>query len=246
MEDEPSDGSEGDDGSTETDGTSGSETELDSSDDPDKVAYTRRRRTGQGQAASFSPAAPVYISSITCTTGDAVLKAGVVHAVLALGEYKVWSAASSNVQNEESERSNVVAPSEFVVGWRPRRSVRLLLAMTQGAWVVSESWLLESMSGRAWKPCGDFIPSAFPGVVAARDAHAAGEPLLNGMKVGVGGRLSIDLDAFVRLVEGAGGVFGNRDAEVIVLGGVCTSEQRARFGTATCVSQCRLQDSIAR
>lgn len=102
------------------------------------------------------------------------------------------------------------------------------------------------MRGRAWKPCGDFIPSAFPGVVAARDAHADRDSLLNGMRVGFGGHLSIDLDAFVQLVESAGGAFWNRDADVVVLGGVCTSEQRARFGTATCVSQRWLPESIAR
>lgn len=147
VEDKPSDGSRSDKGSTETDGTSVSGAELDSSDDPDKVAYIWPRRTGQAEALSSSPAAPVYIPSIACTTGDAVLKVCVAHAVLALGEYKVWSGAGENVPNEESERSHVVAPSVLVVGRRPPRSVRPLIAMTQGAWVASESWLLESIGG---------------------------------------------------------------------------------------------------
>lgn len=207
---------------------------------------TRWRTIGrerQGVPLRLPP--PIFLS-MTCTTGDAVLRAAVVHAVLALGEYKVWSAGRRTGRSRESEKDNVNVPAVFVAGQRPRRSVRLLLALSRGAWVVSDSWLLASVGSRAWKPCGDFVPAAFPRVAAARTAYATGESLVRGMRVGFGGGLHIEAREFVQLVEGAGGVFGNRDASVIVLGSAYSPEARVRVGSAQYVNQRWLPHSTSR
>lgn len=165
------------------DGSSESGGELESSDDPDKVAYNQPGKAGRAKAV-----VPAYIPSITCTTGDAVLRAAVVHAVLALGEYKVWSAGRHNGRSEETVQDIANIPAVFVVGQRPRRFVRLLLE----------------------------------------------------------GVLDIDAREFVQLVEGAGGVFGNRDATVTVLGITYSPEAHVRMGSVQYVNQRWLPDSIAR
>eukprot|EP00170_Pyropia_yezoensis_P001328 contig_5894_g1332 len=226
---------------TSADSSSESGGELDSSDDPDKVAYNR-----PGMAGRASAAAPTHVPSITSTSGDAVLRAAVCHAVLALGEYKVWSAGRRTGRSKESEQDDVNVPDVFVVGQRPQRSVRLLLAMSRGAWVVSDSWFLASVGSRACKPCGAFVPAAFPEVAAARTAYATGESLLRGMRIGFGGGLRIETREFVQPVESAGGVFGNRDESVIVLGSAYSPEARVRVGSAQYVNQRWLPDSIAR
>lgn len=224
-------------------GLSSSTTELDSSDDPEKVAYTRPDKTRCGVASSSSKAAVADLPTISFTTGDLVLKAGVLHAVRALGEYKVWRHRPSFGADGEPV---VTSPAVFVVSVRPRRSVRLLVALTRGAWVVSDSWLLDSMRCRAWKPCHDYVPEAFPGVVAARNAHAAGESLLRGARVGFDGDLRIDVEEFIQLVEGAGGVFMNRGATVLVVRASGGSDSRTRIVAARYVNEQWLPDTIAR
>eukprot|EP00170_Pyropia_yezoensis_P004736 contig_19244_g4750 len=82
--------------------------------------------------------------------------------------------------------------------------------------------------------------------MAARNAQATGESLLNGMRLGFDGVLDIDAREFVQLVEGAGGVFGNRDATVTVLGITYSPEARVRMGSVQYVNQRWLPDSIAR
>ncbi|KAK1869456.1 hypothetical protein I4F81_011932 [Pyropia yezoensis] len=159
---------------TSADSSSESGGELDSSDDPDKVAYNR-----PGMAGRASAAAPTHVPSITSTSGDAVLRAAVCHAVLALGEYKVWSAGRRTGRSKESEQDDVNVPDV-------------------------------------------------------------------GMRIGFGGGLRIETREFVQPVESAGGVFGNRDESVIVLGSAYSPEARVRVGSAQYVNQRWLPDSIAR
>lgn len=231
---------DGDEEDSSDTGLSLSASELDSSDDPEKVAYTRPEKTRRGGGSESSKAAATDLPTISFTTGDAVLKAGVVHAVRALGEYRVWRHGR---RSEAGGGADAVTPAVFVVGQHPCRSVRLLVALTRGAWVVCATWLLDSMRSRAWKPRHDYVPEAFPRAVAARNAHAAGESLLRGTRVGFHGFLCIDVADFIELVEGAGGVFSNITAAVIVVG--VSGASAPRVGAARSVNEQWLFDTIA-
>eukprot|EP00170_Pyropia_yezoensis_P003915 contig_16238_g3926 len=110
-------------------------------------------------------------------------------------------------------------PAVFVVARRPRRSVCLLLSLAHGSWVVGEAWLVDSIQARAWLPYEDYMPAAFPGVLAARAARSAGKSLLKGLRVGTRGNLSMDIGDLRALLEAVGGRLGNnRDAAVVIVG----------------------------
>lgn len=143
---------------------------------------------------------------IAFTSGDAVLKAGVSHAVIALGVYRMvvgQRKARHDQATASLARGACPSPEIFVVGRRPRRSVRLLVSMASGCWVVSDTWLLDSLQQRAWKPCAEYVSPLLPGVLAARAAHAERRPLLDGLLVGCRGVLDVELDDFGLLVEAA-------------------------------------------
>lgn len=185
---------------------------------------------------------------IAFTSGDAALKAGVSHAVIALGVYRMvvgQRKAGDDQAAASLARGACASPEIFVVGRRPRRSVRLLVSMASGCWVVSDTWLLDSLQQRAWKPCADYVSPLFPGVLAARAAHAERRPLLDGLLVGCRGVLDVDLDVFGLLVEAAGGRLGNRGAAVVVEGSLAADQVRLPGGTVY-VNQRWLPDSIAR
>lgn len=55
----------------------------------------------------------------------------------------------------------------------------------------------------------------FPGVLAARAAHAVRRPLLDGLLAGGRGVLDVDLDVFCLLLEAAERRFRNRGAAVV-------------------------------
>lgn len=220
--------------------------EMNSSDDPDKVAYNRPRSRAAGAvaAASAGGSARPERPLLYYTTGDAVLRAGVRHAVRALGVYKMVDSSRTQKMDHVVDRQRYAAPAVFVVGRRPRRSVRLLLSIAQGAWVVRDTWLLDSLTARCWKPCKDYVPSVFPGVLAARRSQENGKSLLKGLRVGYVGELNITVDEFIQLVETAGGCFTNLCVEVLVRG--TGGNQGLLPGTVPVVNQRWLPDSIAR
>lgn len=228
-----------------TGSSSTSSGDIDSSDDQDKVAY-KRPGSKTAAAAAASTRAPDCAERplLYFTTGDAVLRAGVLHAARALGVYKIVDGSRTQKMGHVVDRQRYAAPAVFVVGRRPRRSVRLLLSMAQGAWVVRDAWLLDSLSARCWMPCEQYVPSAFPGVLAARRSKADGGQLLNGLRVGYVGNLSITVDEFCQLVEAAGGCFANLCVEVFVQGTGCGSGLTR--GAVPVVNQRWLPDSIAR
>ncbi|KAK1868902.1 hypothetical protein I4F81_011384 [Pyropia yezoensis] len=185
---------------------------------------------------------------LASTSGDAALRAGVRHAVIVLGVYRMVGGQRKAGQDQpaaSSARGAVASPEIFVVGRRPRRSVRLLVSMASGCWVVSDTWLLDSLQQRAWKPCAEYVSPLFPGVLAARAAHAEKRSLLDGLLVGCRGVLDVDLDVFCLLVGAAGGRFGSRGAAVVVEGGLAAHQVRLPGG-AVYVNQRWLPDSIAR
>lgn len=218
---------------------------MDSSDDPEKVAYNRPgcKSTGPGAASARAPSHPER-PLLYFTSGDAILRAGVRHAGRALGVYKIVDGSRIEKMGRTVDRQRSAAPAVFVVGRRPRRSVRLLLSMTQGAWVVRDTWLLDSLSARCWKPCEDYVPTAFPGVLAARKSKEDGAQLLKGLRVGYMGDLNITVDEFIQLVEAAGGCFANLCVELYVRG--TDGGDRLARGVVPVVNQRWLPDCIAR
>lgn len=225
--------------------SSASSGDIDSSDDPDKVAYNRPVYKAAGTAAASAPApASPERPLLYFTTGDAVLRAGVRHAVRALGVYRVLDGARTQKMDRAVDRQRCEAPTVFVVGRRPRRSVRLLLSMAQGAWVVRDTWLLDSLRARCWKPYVEYVPSAFPGVLAARNSKMNGGLLFKGLRVGYIGDLSIAVDEFIQLVEAVGGCFANMCVEVLVRG--TGGDDQLMGGAVAVVNQRWLPDSIAR
>lgn len=78
---------------------------------------------------------------------------------------------------------------------------------------------MDSIQARAWLPYEDYMPAAFPGVLAARAARSAGKSLLKGLRVGTRGNLSMDIGDLRALLEAVGGRLGNnRDAAVVIVG----------------------------
>lgn len=225
--------------------STGSDGSIDSSDDPDKVAYSRPGPKSTGPAGSSAAAqARPERPLLYYTTGDAVLRAGVRHAVRALGVYKVVDGSRTEKMERTVDHQRFATPAVFVVGRRPRRSVRLLLSMAQGAWVVRDTWLLDSLTARCWKPCEDYVPTAFPGVVAAHNSKTGGVQLLKGLRIGYVGDLNIAVDEFIQLVEAAGGCFTNLCVEVLVRG--ADGDNLLPGGVVPVVNQRWLPDSIAR
>lgn len=222
-----------------------SDGDIDSSDDPDKVAYNRPG-SKSASAAAAADRTPVRSERplLYFTTGDPVLRAGVRHAVRALGVYKIVDGSRTQKMDGAVDLERFAAPSVFVVGRRPRRSVRLLLSLAQGAWVVRDTWLLDSLRARCWKPCEDYVPSAFPGVIAARKSKADGKQPFKGLRVGYVGELHIEVAEFIQLVETAGGSFTNLCVDVLVRG--IGGGDRLVGGVVPIVNQRWLPDSIAR
>lgn len=186
---------------------------------------------------------------ISYSTGNGVLRAAVVHAVRALGGFKMATLTRRAVDDGEAEVERVPgeAPTVFVVARRPRRSVRLLLSLARGSWVVSEAWLVDSIRARAWQPFGMYIPKAFPGVLAARAACAQGESLFKGLRFGSRGTINMDVADLRELVECAGGRLGsNRDADVVIVGDESGGRVPAlTVETAVMVNQLWLPDCVA-
>lgn len=185
--------------------------------------------------------------TITCTTGDAALRAGVVHAVTALGRYRILGARRSTAgTGPASTHGHPHAyPEVFVVGRRPRRSVRLLVAMARGCWVVSDTWLLDSLHARSWQSCAQYVPRMFAGVPAARAAARASKSLFNGLSIGWCGKLDVPYDDFCALVEVAGGLVTSFRAAVVVQGRGDSMSTSAAGPRAVLVNQRWLPDSLA-
>lgn len=186
---------------------------------------------------------------ISYSTGDGVLRAAVLHAVKALGCFKTASVTRRAVDDGEAEVQPVSseAPAVFVVARRPRRSVTLLLCLARGAWVVSESWLVDSIHARAWQPFELYVPKDFAGVLAARAARGRGESLFKGLRFGSRGILNMDIAHLRELVESTGGRLGsNRDANVVIVGREPGGRVPALFPeAAVMVNQLWLPDCVA-
>lgn len=120
---------------------------------------------------------------------------------------------------EDMKRKCVTTPAVFVVGRRPRRSVRLLVALVRGAWIVRDSWLLSSICAGAWAPFTDHAVAAFSGSNAARTVLASGaDRILHGLRIGHKGRLAMEIPEFIELVTVAGGQAVQQLCDVIVVG----------------------------
>lgn len=186
---------------------------------------------------------------ITYSTGDGVLRAAVVHAIRALGGFKMVSVTRRATDDGEAEVQRVSgeAPTVFVVARRPRRSVRLLLSLARGSWVVAEAWLLDSIHARAWQPFQLYVPREFSGVLPARAARGKGESLFKGLRFGSRGTLNVDIADLRELVECTGGRLGNnRDASVVIVGREPGGRVPALFAeSAVMVNQLWLPDCVA-
>lgn len=184
---------------------------------------------------------------ITCTTGDAALRAGIVHAVAALGRYSVMATPRKNAVARASSTCGQMhaRPEVFVVGQRPRRSVRLLVSMAQGCWVLSDTWILDSVHAREWQPCARYVPRMFSGVPAARAAAKAAKSLFNKLSIGWCGTLDIPNEDFCMMVDVAGGLVTALCAAVVVQGGGERMSSSGAGPRAVFVNQRWLPDSIA-
>lgn len=186
--------------------------------------------------------------TVTCMTGDAALRAGLVHAATALGRYSVMATPRKEALGEAgSTRGPVPAcPEVFVVGRRPRRSVRLLVAMARECWVVSDTWMLDSIHARKWQPCENYVSPMFAGAPAARAAAAACKSLFDGLSIGWCGDLDVAYDEFQQMAEVAGELVTSFGAAVVVQGQGERIPARAAGPRAVFVNQRWLPDSIAR
>lgn len=248
------DGSGDDSGEKSEDGLNGGFGDSDSKEDggEDEDEESGDDGSGDGRGKKRSKAALSMLRkhrpALAFARGDATLKAGVLHAVSALGLYRIvglhrkvgQADASPDLSRDADTRADV-----FVLGRRPRRTVRVLVAMARGCWVVGDMWLLDSLQQRAWKPCAEYVAPLCPAVPSARAAHAAGRTLLGGLLVGFNGALDVDEDVFRLLLEAAGGRFATRGAAVVVEGALQGSQVRLPGGAAV-VNQRWLPDSIAR
>lgn len=235
-----------DDGSSRS--SSSAAADVDDSDNSDHLALNQQGcQLVSPSSAASTVLPPAERPVMLYASGDPELKAAVFHAVRALGMYKVATAnVRENPNKSGTGNRRSTAPIVFVLGCKPRRSVRLLLSMAEGAWVVHEAWLLDSICARSWKPFDEYVPLAFPGVFAARKAWKEGAPLLNGLRVGFRGVLDVEPEEFIQLVQAAGGCYNNRGAQVMVAGGGNVADHSAARGEGFyVVNQRWLPDSIA-
>lgn len=233
---------------SDSDGGGGSD-ELDDEEEEDEGDLVPYDPTGgykadavsKADADSGDPEAP-RLPCLTYASGDVDLKSVVSHAVTTLGEYSLLHPTA------KIRSSGGQAPVAFVVGDTPRRSVRLLLALGRGAWIVDRSWALESISAGKWASFHEHALAAFPGATAARRALTAGEaPVLDGLRVGHRGRLNMDVSEFLALVRVAGGDAVQQRCDVIVVGsteGEGGGQAGATGADAKLVNQRWLPDSI--
>ncbi|GAB0492623.1 hypothetical protein MMPV_003891 [Pyropia vietnamensis] len=232
----------------DSDGTGGSDSvdDEEEEDDGDLVPYDptgsyKADAKSKTDADSGDPDAPP-LPCLTYASGDVDLKSVVDHAVRVLGEYSLVHPSA------KISPGRGPAPVAFVVGAKPRRSVRLLLALARGAWIVDRSWALESISAGSWVPFHAHALDAFPGSAAARQALTAGEaPILSGLRIGHRGQLNMDVLEFQALVRVAGGEAVQQRCDVIVVGssvGDGEGDVDASGTEAKLVNQRWLPDSI--
>lgn len=118
--------------------------------------------------------------------------------------------------------------------------------MSRRCWVVSDSWVLDSIHARSWQPCGPYVPRMFPGVPAARAATAAAESPFVGLSIGWCGDLDVTYDDVRQLVEVAGGTITSLGAAVVVQGEGERIPASAAGPRAVFVNQRWLPDCIAK
>lgn len=238
--------------------TGGGSRNSGTSDEDRVVGDQETSASGGGDGVPDAAAAAVHVAqtggaalgprrTITCTTGDAALRAGVVHAVTALGRYRFMGAPRSTAGTGAASTHGPLHafPDVFVVGRRPRRSVRLLVAMARGCWVVGDTWLLDSLHARSWQPCAQYVPRMFAGVPAARAAARASTSLFNGLSIGWCRTLDVPYNDFCALVEVAGGLVTSFRAAVVVQGRGDSMPTSAAGPRAVLVNQRWLPDSLA-
>lgn len=232
--------SDGADGSDDPDG------EEEDDDEGNLVPYDptgsyKADAASKADADSGEPDAP-RLPCLTYASGDVELKSVVDHAVRVLGDYSLLHPSAKILPG------GAQAPVAFVVGDKPRRSVRLLLALGRGAWIVDRSWALASISAGSWAPFHAHALAAFPGSAAARRALTSGEaPVLAGLRVGHRGRLNVEVHEFQALVRVAGGEAVQQRCDVIVVGsteGEGGANAGATGADAKLVNQRWLPDSI--
>jgi microcephalin len=79
--------------------------------------------------------------------------------------------------------------THLVLGPEPKRTLKVLHALTRGAWLLRAEWLLRSAAAGAWLPEAAFAADdVFPGAARARAAMAegaSGRRLLTGLRVAI-------------------------------------------------------------
>ena len=111
-------------------------------------------------------------------------------------------------------RCRTVGPREaeiLVVGQPVRRTLKLLHALSRGAWVVEASWLIESAAaGRPLDPAP--FECGIPGCRSARLRRAEGEPpVLCGLRVEVAEGTRVPTAALLAILAAAGAVVERND-----------------------------------
>lgn len=146
-------------GDSSRSGASGARDTSEGGPGPAAVAYAKERSRGGRRSAQTKDTSKAVGSAlhkqrpgIPFASGDAALKAGVSHAVITMGVSRVVSEKCKAVQGQavaSLARGAGASHHVIVVGRRTRRSARLLIAMANRGWVVSDTWLLDFLRQRA-------------------------------------------------------------------------------------------------
>jgi len=205
-----------------------------------------RRAAANAPKVGFSgllPADVDVLSSIAASLGASLASESEAH----LATHLV-------VGGKSSKRAD--APPEGA----PKRTVKVLHAITRGAWLLSDAWLYASVEAGRLLPEGSFETASFAGARKAREAREAKAPLkpLDGLSVAV---VETDADVNERLrtlATAAGGSLTSNTRASVWIGGKASAAANAGGGggssrrtrssatDATVVSAEWLYDTISR
>ena len=138
--------------------------------------------------------------------------------------------------------------THLIVG-ENRRTLKVLLAIAKGLWVVSFQWVVASVEEGKWlSPENYEVEKWFPGAMNARKARHKGEaPLLDGKMVFLNGKsMSVSQENLTELVEAAGGQVVNafKDCDLCI-SSATASLPRVKGKKIDVVSEEWLLDSIS-
>jgi len=141
-------------------------------------------------------------------SGDADLGDMCEQAINMLGTYQLCS-----------RRNGTIVPDVFVIGSKPRRTGRVLMALAAGSWVVHSDWVLSSISSGSWQDPESFeATDVFAGAHESRQAYEkSADPIFEKKQFGIVGVPKMPKKELKSLIEICGATLNNDKFDFLIV-----------------------------